>query len=270
MKKRLLAALLTGIVVTGVVGCGQETEDGVTQVTIGIREDLYPTSYIDEEGNPSGYDVEIAKLIDEALPEYEFVYDAVSQENLLMGLESGQYVAGFAGYFWNEEREQKYLFPEENIGGSIVGIITTKEHSDLTGFEDIVDQGLTVTPLGGTSGNYGVIKEYNEAHPDKQIELEVTDWKTDAEGFQWVLDGRYDVCVAENSRFEKIKEAIDTNDELVFIPVTAIKTWTLFNKEQTDLQQKYDTILKQLKEDGTLSTLSEEYFGTDILQYTEE
>ncbi|MDD6810467.1 MAG: transporter substrate-binding domain-containing protein [Lachnospiraceae bacterium] len=270
MKKRLLAALLVGTVITGVVGCGQKEESNVTKVTIGIREDLYPTSFIDEAGNPSGYDVEIAKLIDEALPEYEFTYDAVSQENLLMGLESGQYAAGFAGYFWNEERAEKYLFPEENIGGSIVGIITKKEHSDLTGFEDIVDQGLTVTPLAGTSGHYGIIKEYNETHPDKQLPLEVTDWKTDAEGFQWVLDGRYDVCIAENSRFEKIKAAIDENDELVFLPVTAIKTWTLFNKEQTDLQQKYDTLLKQLKEDGTLSSLSEEYFGTDILQYTEE
>lgn len=245
----------------------EETSE-VTKVVIGIRQDLFPTSYIDENGTPGGYDVEIAKLIDEALPDYEFTYDAVSQDNLLLGLDTGKYAAGFAGYFWNEDRAEKYLFPEENIGGSVVGLVTTREHSDLTGWADIAEQGLSITPLGGTSGIYPIIRTYNEENPDKQIPLEVTEWKTDAEGYQWVLDGRYDVCAAENTRYESIKEQIDTDDELIYIPVTAIKTWTLFAQGQEDLVAKYNEVLEQLKKDGTASKLSEEYFGTDVLQYT--
>lgn len=248
---------------------GEAQADGdVKVVTIGIRQDLFPTSYIDEEGNPSGYDVEIAKLIDEALPEYEFVYDAVTQDNLLMGLDTGKYAAGFAGYFWNEDRAEKYLFPENNIGGSVVGLCTTKDHADLTGWADIASQGLKLTPLAGTSGIYPIIAGYNEENPDNPVNLEVTEWKTDAEGYQWVLDGRYDVCASENTRFEKIKEQIDKNDELIYIPVTAIKTWTLFAQGQEDLVKKYDEQLSKLKEDGTASKLSIEYFGTDVLQYT--
>lgn len=242
----------------------------VKKVVIGIRQDLFPTSYIDEEGNPGGYDVELARLIDEALPDYEFTYDAVSQDNLLLGLDTGKYAAGFAGYFWNEDRAEKYLFPKENIGGSVVGLVTTKDHADLTGWADIAAQGLTLSPLGGTSGIYPIIRDYNEENPDNQVGLEVTEWRTDAEGYQWVLEGRYDVCAAENTRYERIKEQIDTNDELTYIPVTAIKTWTLFAQGQEDLAAKYDEILRQLKEDGTASKLSEEFFGTDVLQYTNE
>lgn len=292
MKKRIIAAILaTATVTLTLAGCGSSTDtaasadttaaaagseaseaeasDGeVTKVVIGIRQDLYPTSYIDEDGNPSGYDVEIAKLIDEALPEYEFSYDAVTQDNLLLGLDTGKYAAGFAGYFWNEERAEKYIFPEENIGGSVVGLVTTKAHEDLTGWADIASQGLTLSPLGGTSGIYPIIAAYNEENPDNQIDLQVTEWRTDSEGYQWVLEGRYDVCAAENTRYETIKAQIDTNDELIYIPVTAIKTWTLFAQGQEDLAAKYDEILAELKADGTLSALSEEYFGTDVLQYT--
>lgn len=295
MKNKILKTIgATAVITLAAAGCGKaestdaagasaevsetsgdeaETAGDVTEVkkvTIGIRQDLFPTSYIDEDGNPGGYDVEIAKLIDEALPDYEFTYDAVSQDNLLLGLDTGKYAAGFAGYFWNEDRAEKYLFPEENIGGSVVGLVTTKDHADLTGWADIAEQGLTISPLGGTSGIYPIIRSYNEENPDKQVPLEVTEWKTDAEGYQWVLDGRYDVCAAENTRYESIKAQIDTNDELTYIPVTAIKTWTLFAQGQEDLVEKYDEILKQLKEDGTASKLSEEYFGTDVLQYTND
>lgn len=285
MKKKSLVAIgLATVIAFGATGCGSssqasdsssstqskaaESSSDVTVVTIGIRQDLFPTSYIDENGTPSGYDVEIAKLIDAALPEYEFVYDAVTQDNLLLGLDTGKYAAGFAGYFWNEDRAQKYLFPENNIGGSVVGLCTTKAHEDLTGWADIASQGLKLTPLAGTSGIYPIIQNYNDANPDNQVNLEVTEWKTDAEGYQWVLDGRYDVCASENTRFEKIKSQIDANDELIYIPVTAIKTWTLFAQGQEEFVKKYDEQLSKLKEDGTASKLSIEYFGTDVLQYT--
>ena len=46
----------------------------VQKVLIGIRQDLYPTSYINEQGEPAGYDIDVIKKIDELLPEYEFEY----------------------------------------------------------------------------------------------------------------------------------------------------------------------------------------------------
>lgn len=297
MKKRIIATLLsTTLIIATLTGCGSKAADTaapagdaatsaateekatdaaadsaeVKTVVIGIRQDLTPTSYIDEQGNPAGYDVEVAKLIDEALPDYSFTYEAVSQDNLLLGLDTGKYAAGFAGYFWNEDRAAKYLFPQENIGASLSGFVTKKEHSDLKGYEDVYDQGLVLTPLAGTSGHYGIIQEYNETHPDKQVNLEVTEWKTDAEGYQWVLDDRYDICVAEITRYEAIKAQIDKDDELIYIPVNAIKTWTLFAQGQEDFVAKYDAAIKKLKEEGKLAELSKTYFGENVFDYIQE
>lgn len=39
----------------------------VQKVLIGIRQDLYPTSYINEQGEPAGYDIDVIKKIDELL-----------------------------------------------------------------------------------------------------------------------------------------------------------------------------------------------------------
>ena len=133
--KRVLAFTLTAAALLGAAGCGGSSKtaaqsgtaesasaDSPRQVLIGIRQDLFPTSYIDEKGEPQGYDIDIIKKIDEKLPQYEFTYEAVSQEALLTGLESGKYAAAVAGFYTSDERQEKYLFPQEPIGGNLIGL----------------------------------------------------------------------------------------------------------------------------------------------------
>ena len=82
----------------------------VTKVNIGTRMDYDVISYIDaDSGELMGFDIDMFKLLDEALPQYEFIYDPVGQEAILMGLDAGQYQAGLGGYFYNAERAEKYL-----------------------------------------------------------------------------------------------------------------------------------------------------------------
>lgn len=285
-KRRTVLGLLTAAVLATATGCGAATEttgnadttaasaqsdstaesSDVKKVTIGVRMDLKPTSYLDENGELHGYDIEIIKKVDEMLEDYEFTYEAVQQEPLLIGLDSGKYAAAVAGFFKNPERESKYIFPKENIGGSLIGLVVRKGMDDVITLEDVYDKGLKMTPYSGISGTYTIVDNYNKAHPDKQVELTSTDWVLDGQGYQWIAEGRYDVIVAIKSTYNNAIEGLGLQDKIQMNDsFTAISTWSMFGKDQQELADKYDECLKRLKEDGTISALSVEYFGEDVL-----
>ena len=240
----------------------------VQKVLIGIRQDLYPTSYINEQGEPAGYDIDVIKKIDELLPEYEFEYEAVSQEALLTGLDTGKYKAVVAGFYSNDDRRAKYLFPEECIGGNIIGLAVRKsDEADIKTLEDVATNKKSVVPIAPTSGMYGIVVEYNNEHPDNQIDLVDAEWTNAADEYKWVADGRYDVAVASKNVVDDTLPKIGLEDQIQFNSFTAIKTWSLFNPKETELAAAYDKALKQLKDDGFISEKSKEYFGEDILPY---
>ena len=240
----------------------------VQKVLIGIRQDLYPTSYINEQGEPAGYDIDVIKKIDELLPEYEFEYEAVSQEALLTGLDTGKYKAAVAGFYYNDDRRAKYLFPEECIGGNIIGLAVRKsDEADIKTLEDVATNKKSVVPIAPTSGMYGIVVEYNNEHPDNQVDLVDAEWTNAADEYKWVADGRYDVAVASKNVVDDTLPKIGLEDQIQFNSFTAIKTWSLFNPKETELAAAYDKALKQLKDDGFISEKSKEYFGEDILPY---
>lgn len=271
LKFCLVGFLATAALFTA--GCGDTAEsssasaDHPRKIRVGIRQDLFPTSYIDESGKPTGYDVEVAKKIDELLPQYEFEYEAVSQEALLTGLESGTYQIAVAGFYDSKERREKYLFPKEYIGGDLVGLTVRKSDASIKTLEDVFDQHKKINPIPTTSGMYGIVERYNQSHPEKKVNLVGTDWTDLSSNLKWVIDGRYDALVSAKGSVDKSVKKLGYGDQLVFNPFTAIKTYSLFNKKESQLADAYDTILKQLKTDGTASALSQKFFGEDVLPY---
>ena len=86
---------------------GEKKRGEVTKAVFGIKQDLIPNSYVDENGKPAGQNIEVYEKIDELLPQYEFEYDAVDADSILLGIDSGKYAGGLGNYFWNESRAEK-------------------------------------------------------------------------------------------------------------------------------------------------------------------
>ena len=187
---------------------------------------------------------------------------------LLTGLDTGKYKAAVAGFYSNDDRRAKYLFPEECIGGNIIGLAVRKsDEADIKTLEDVATNKKSVVPIAPTSGMYGIVVEYNNEHPDNQVDLVDAEWTNAADEYKWVADGRYDVAVASKNVVDDTLPKIGLEDQIQFNSFTAIKTWSLFNPKETELAAAYDKALKQLKDDGFISEKSKEYFGEDILPY---
>ena len=249
-------------------GDAAEGDDAVRKVKIAYDQASKPMSWIDENGKPTGYDVEVMKLVDELLPDYEFEFVGTTSDDLLIGVEQGKFQAGVKNAFWTEERTKKFLYPEEFLGLSSAGLVLRKEDENIKSLEDFASAGYSLAPIAANNAQYTVIEEYNNAHPDNPVKLQAGDSFT-VDVVQWVNEGRVDGGVMIEGPFEKQVTAKDgpyhhLKEEVVYNEFDVIKTWPLFNREEKELAAAYDGAVKKLKEEKKLEELSEEFYGRNL------
>lgn len=231
-------------------------------------------TYVDENGEPAGYDVDAMRLVDEYLEDYEFEFIPTSSEDIFIGVEQGKYDVGVKNAFYTEERTKSFLYPKEFLGLSSVGFVLKADKADVKSLSDFASAGYTLAPIAASSAQYTLVDEYNKAHPDNQVKLKAGD-EFNLDVVQWVNEGRvdggiiieamYNAQVAdENGPYHQFK------DDLVYNEFAVIKTWPLFNKKNTELAAAYDEAMKEIKKTDKLSKLMEKYYGKDLFPLLEK
>ena len=247
-----------------------EKKDGVTVIKVAYDQASKPMSYLDEKGNPTGYDVEVMKLVDEALEDYEFQYVGTTSDDLLIGVEQGKYDVGVKNAFWTEERTQKYIFPQQFLGLSSAGLVLKKENEHIKDLSDFASAGFKLAPIAANNAQYTVIAEYNEENPDNPVNLKAGE-EFSVDVIQWVNEGRVDGGVIIEGAFAgKVLEVgapySNLKDAVVYNEFAVIKTWPLFNKKQQEFADAFDQAIAEIKETDALRDLSVEFYGKDLFE----
>lgn len=279
MKKRKLFGFTAGLLLaSGVLGaCGStddkssasDSENG-TVVKVAYDQASKPMTYTDDKGNATGYDVEVMKLVDEKLEDYQFEYVGTSSDDLLIGVEQGKFPVGVKNAFYTEERKDKFLFPKEYLGLSSIGLVLKAEDKAIDSLEKFADKGYSLAPIAANNAQYTVVKEYNDAHPDNKVKLEAGD-EFLVDVVQWVNEGRANGGVTIEGIFEQQVKSEkgpyhNLKDDVVYNEFGVIKTWPLFNNKQQKLAEEYDKAIKELRDEGKLSELSEQFYGRDLFE----
>lgn len=102
----------------------------VTTLKVAHTQNYVPYDFVDKDGNSDGYEVAVLKEIDKKLPQYKFEYTGTSDDDLLIGLESGKYDIGTKGAWYTDERAKKFIIPKDPIGASIIGFTIRKDDKD--------------------------------------------------------------------------------------------------------------------------------------------
>ncbi|WP_399632165.1 transporter substrate-binding domain-containing protein [Sporosarcina sp. SG10008] len=277
MRRRSVFQLAAiGLALTTILaGCNSsKAADGndsdIQKVKIAYDQASKPMSWLDEKGNATGYDVEVMKLVDELLPQYEFEYVGTTSDDLLVGVEQGKYQVGVKNAFWTQERTEKFIFPKEFIGLSSAGLVLKKENEHIKSLSDFASAGFSLAPIAANNAQYTVIDEYNKENPGNKVQLKAGDAFT-VDVVQWVNEGRVDGGVIIEGPFEKQVTAEDgpyhnLADEVVYNEFAVIKTWPLFNKKEQEFADAYDQAVKQLKEEKKISELSTSFYGRDLFE----
>ncbi|WP_449537363.1 transporter substrate-binding domain-containing protein [Ferdinandcohnia sp. Marseille-Q9671] len=282
IKKKFLHVVATGLAaVVLLAGCGSSTNTGaeadssssgsdVRKVKVAYDQASKPISWLDEDGKPTGYDVEVMKLVDEILTDYEFEYVGTSSEDLLIGVQQGKYHVGVKNAFWTEERTKNFIYPKEFLGLSSTGLILKKENEHIKSLADFASAGMTLAPIAANNAQYTVIDEYNQANPKNPVKLKAGD-QFSVDVVQWVNEGRVDGGVMIEGPFKK--QVVEEDgpyhnlaNDVIYNEFAVIKTWPLFNKEEQEFADAYDKAIKQIKEEKKTNELSETFYGRDLFE----
>ncbi|GGG16295.1 amino acid ABC transporter substrate-binding protein [Lysinibacillus alkalisoli] len=277
MFKRLLA--ITAASALLLAACGDKTTEDTndheaTPVKVAFELGSKPITYVDEKGEPAGYDVDVMKLVDEKLEDYTFEFVGTTSDDLLIGVEQGKFQVGVKNAFYTDERAKKYIYPKNFIGLSSAGLVLQKKNEAITSLADFAQQELTLAPIAANNAQYTVIDEYNQENPDKPVKLKAgEDFGVDV--VQWVNEGRVDGGVMIQGMFDKqVKDEKGPyhkfKDDVIYQEFAVIKTWPLFNKKEQAFADAYDKAVEELREEGKLAELTEKHYGRNLFDVLDE
>ena len=281
IKRTFAAVLAIGVLTTGVflTGCGKtqssdnkDTSGKENVKTIYAATSGSPSPYItvDEQNNPSGYDIEVIQKVFEKLPNYKLELQVADFDAVLTGVTSGTYQIAVNNLSYRKERAETYYFsyPYDKIK---YVFIQRKGDKPLTSLKDAADRGYTIEAGAGNNVT-NAVEQWNKENPDHQIKIKYTEADLPVV-FQHIQDGESDfriddlpiyVAYQKEYNFEKLeKHEISAEETEKIAP--QLNAYFLFakNEEGEALRKEVNDVLKELKDDGTLAELSKKYFEAD-------
>ena len=222
-----------------------------------------PYVYVDENDQPTGYDIEVLKAVFDLLPQYDLQIEVADFSAVFAGLNAGTYQIGVNNFSYNAERAENYLYSLPYDKVSYV-FVYGKDAEPVTSLADVAGKSFE----GGAGVSVtNAVESWNSLNPDSQINITYTDADT-AVGLQHIEDGAVDFGIIDGPMYTAYVNEYGFDIEKHDIPEEETKliadnlyAYYLLPKDQADLRNEIDEALIQLKENGTLKELSEEFFG---------
>lgn len=279
LGKFVITAALIGVVAAGLAGCSKKDSaaagDGGKKKVVNVAYTNYyvPYDFVNDKGEADGFEVAVMKEVAQKLPQYEWKFTPTSDDDLLIGVESGKYTIGTKGIWKTAAREKKYLFTDNYIGASVIGLVIRKDEADkVKDMDSFAQYSGKLVPIAPQDARYMVIDTYNKEHPDKPIDLKSSEAFQIADAYSWVMEGRYDAYLEVELSYKNNIVKDDApyhqfNDQLTYIRYKGIPTYPLINKKETKLKDEVDQAIKELRDEGKIAELEQKYFGESLSQY---
>lgn len=279
LGKFVITAALIGVVAAGLAGCSKKDSaaagDGGKKKVVNVAYTNYyvPYDFVNDKGEADGFEVAVMKEVAKKLPQYEWKFTPTSDDDLLIGVESGKYTIGTKGIWKTAAREKKYLFTDNYIGASVIGLVIRKDEADkVKDMDSFAQYSGKLVPIATQDARYMVIDTYNKEHPDKPIDLKSSEAFQIADAYSWVMEGRYDAYLEVELSYKNNIVKDDApyhqfNDQLTYIRYKGIPTYPLINKKETKLKDEVDKAIKELRDEGKIAELEQKYFGESLSQY---
>lgn len=295
MKKRVISLVLSSLLAVGALaGCGSsadkakvageqkaeaaeqtadqtqdasadsaEAKEGVTVIKAATSARPRPFTYIDDDGNLTGQNIELIKAVFDKLPQYELEIEVTEFASIFTGIDAGLYDLGVNNIAKNPDREAKYLFTDPEMVNHYIAVVN--KNIDITGITDLTE--LAGKKYVGAAGNdkTTVIETYNDAHPDQQITIDYTE----ADVLQTLYDvesGKEDFLIIDAPMYFGYygpEFNLDVNTFDLSNVKSASYSYFIVGKENTKLAEDINEALKQVIEEGISTEIDIKFLGED-------
>ena len=273
MKKILLSVAALALAF-GLVSCSKNgSKSSKQKIKIAFAQDEGVCSYVDENDKLTGEEVEVWREIAKRLPEYDIEFIPTSQDDLRVGLQTGNYDGSVGDFFLSRERIEKFEIPREPLDFTWTGMLIRKEFavgvSSLSDLAKKQKDGLKIAPQNSGYGSTYILEVYNEQNPDNKLNFELTSEQTWGSTQNYVGVGRYGATCAQKTDYQTNFVSEDGAyheyvDQVTWVPTQNVGAYTLFKKGvDKKFLDRYVEVLKQIKAEGIASELSRKFYGYD-------
>lgn len=243
----LLTALLAAATLAGCAGNDPATSD---TLRVGTEGTYSPFSFQGPDGNLTGYDVEVAQAVGAKLgKKVEFVQ--TPWDSIFAGLEAQRFDLVANQVTINDERRARYDLSDPYTVSE--GVIVTR--SDDTTIATLADLRGKTTAQSSTS-NWATVAR------DAGANVEAVEGFVQA--IQLLKDRRVDATVNDTLAVGEYLRS--TNDATIKVAGRTGDTsqQAFAARKDSGLVAEINRALGELRADGTLKTISDKYFGSDV------
>lgn len=251
MKKSLIiliAVLMVLPVMLCSCGKSEKTLEDIKKsgvIVMATTSGFEPFEVLGSDGKITGVDVEIAEAIAEYIGVKLEIQD-VEFDSIVTGVQTGKYDLGVAGITAREDRRKNVDFSSDYYKAS-QAIIVLAGNTTIKGADDI--KNLTIGVQKGTTG-----ETYCEENG-----IKYNSYDNGAAACLALEGGKVDAVVIDLVPASKHVEASEGKYKLLDEPLTKETYAIAVAKENKELLEAVNTVLKQLTESGKLYEIFDKY-----------
>ncbi|MDR1359988.1 MAG: transporter substrate-binding domain-containing protein [Deltaproteobacteria bacterium] len=237
----------------------------VRTIIVGTQADNAGTSYLDEKGRLTGFEVEVLREIARRLPEYSFEFKTMDFATLFIELGAKKVDVITSNIAWTPERAEKYLFTKENFYGTPYKIVLKGNDDSIKSFQDLAGRKIGVL---GTALQAKLLADYVQKH---KIATEIVPAKSNTELVSLLFADRVDALLLPEHQAVVFKKYRDRDLKAVGRGIAQPNTTPeqagahlLLDKSDLALRDRLDWALQEMRKDGALNRISLAWFDQDF------
>jgi len=253
VSKKIIALIVLGMFVLaiGLAGCGQQAAAPTKKVLkVGADAAFAPFEFQDEKSKEYvGFDIDLMKAIGKQMG-YEIQFQNMGFDGLIPALEAGNIDVIASGMTITEERLKKVNLSKPYYKSGLT-IVVKSDNAAIKGFKDL--EGKRIAAQIGTTG----------AEEAKKIkDSKVREFNSAPEAFMELKAGGVDAVINDKPVNDFYLVQTGSKDaKVVGEPLTAEDYGLAVAKKNTELTDKINKALDEIKKNGEYEKIYVKWFG---------
>lgn len=237
---------------------GSKSDSGKTTFTVGFDAEYPPYGYMDDNGEYTGFDIELAQAVCD-IEGWELVKTPIDWDSKDLELNNGNIDCIWNGFTMNG-REDDYTWSDPYVNNEQVMIVA--KDSGIKKLADLKDKYVGVQ---AGSAALGLLKEGGDQEDLAKTFADLQEYADYNTAFAELQAGTVDAVAMDIGVAKYQIESRDDGYEILDEKLNSEQYAIGFKKGNTELRDKVNADIKKLYEDGTVTKLAEKYGIDDMI-----
>ncbi|PYG52213.1 cystine transport system substrate-binding protein [Pantoea sp. AG1095] len=259
IRRQMVMGMMAVALVAGVNVKSFAAEDLLAKVKskgelrVGLEGTYPPFSFQDEKGQLTGFEVEFAQALAQHLG-VKADLRPTKWDGMLASLDSKRIDVVINQVTISPERKKKYDFSTPYTISGVQALTLKKNAATVTKPDD----------LAGKKVGVGLGSNYEQWLKDNVPKADVRTYDDDPTKYQDLRSGRLDAILVDRlAALDLVKKTGDTM-AVAGPAFSRLESGVALRKGNDDLLKAIDSAIADMQKDGSLSKLSEKWFGADV------